>query len=280
MVTTMSSIIRHAGIPTNCWRRPSPERPSFPACECPMLENRPAAYLRSRVIDEDWEVPLGKRFTLTTTDKHRSAPTAPTRKARRRTTSSWCRRFSASTTTSARSATAWRRSAMRRSAPAVYDRFVPDFECGYTPDEIAHARSYLGNLNWEHMMADVAAAEDDLKGVGPARRRSASAWAAPPAFLSACRLPGLSAAVAFYGGMIGKFADEKPKCPLQMHFGEKDESIPMGDRRGDQEEAAAGGDLCLSGRGRTAFIATSAAATTRPPPTRPGAGRPHSWRSI
>ena len=27
--------------------------------------------------------------------------------------------------------------------------------------------------------------------------------------------------------MIGKFADEKPKCPLQMHFGEKDESIPM-----------------------------------------------------
>jgi carboxymethylenebutenolidase len=27
--------------------------------------------------------------------------------------------------------------------------------------------------------------------------------------------------------MIGKFADEKPKCPLQMHFGEKDEGIPM-----------------------------------------------------
>ena len=47
------------------------------------------------------------------------------------------------------------------------------------------------------------------------------------AFLAACRIPGLSAAVAFYGGMIGKFADEKPKCPLQMHFGEKDEGIPM-----------------------------------------------------
>ena len=24
-----------------------------------------------------------------------------------------------------------------------------------------------------------------------------------------------------------KFADEKPKCPMQMHFGEKDEGIPM-----------------------------------------------------
>ena len=38
-------------------------------------------------------------------------------------------------------------------APAVFDRFVRDFECGYTPDEIANARSYLGNLNWDHMMA-------------------------------------------------------------------------------------------------------------------------------
>jgi carboxymethylenebutenolidase len=47
------------------------------------------------------------------------------------------------------------------------------------------------------------------------------------AFLAACRVNGLSAAVAYYGGMIGKFADEKPKCPLQMHFGEKDEGIPM-----------------------------------------------------
>ena len=55
-------------------------------------------------------------------------------------------------------------------APAVFDRFVRDFESGYTPDEIAHARSYLGNLNWEHMMADIAAAAEDLKGVGPGGR--------------------------------------------------------------------------------------------------------------
>ena len=26
-------------------------------------------------------------------------------------------------------------------APAVFDRFVRDFECGYTPKEIEHARS-------------------------------------------------------------------------------------------------------------------------------------------
>jgi carboxymethylenebutenolidase len=111
-------------------------------------------------------------------------------------------------------------------APAVFDRFVRDFESGYTPDEIAHARSYLGNLNWDHMLADMAAAQGDLKGVGPLGVIG-FCMGGTAAFLAACRLPGLSAAVSYYGGMIGKFADEKPKCPLQMHFGEKDEGIPM-----------------------------------------------------
>jgi carboxymethylenebutenolidase len=111
-------------------------------------------------------------------------------------------------------------------APAVFDRFVRDFECGYTPDEIAHARSYLGNLNWDHMMADMTAAVGDLKGLGPLGVIG-FCMGGTAAFLAACRIPGMSAAVAYYGGMIGKFADEKPKCPLQMHFGEKDEGIPM-----------------------------------------------------
>ena len=111
-------------------------------------------------------------------------------------------------------------------APAVFDRFVRDFECGYSPDEIANARSYLGNLNFEHMMHDIAAAKNEMKGVGPLGVIG-FCMGGTAAFLAACRIPGLSAAVAYYGGMIGKFADEKPKCPLQMHFGEKDEGIPM-----------------------------------------------------
>ena len=111
-------------------------------------------------------------------------------------------------------------------APAVFDRFARDFESGYTPDEIAHARSLLGNLNWEHMMADVSAAKEELKGAGPVGVIG-FCMGGTAAFLAACRIPGLAASVAFYGGQIGKFADEKPKCPLQMHFGEKDESIPM-----------------------------------------------------
>jgi len=39
----------------------------------------------------------------------------------------------------------------------------------------------------------------------------------------------LSAAVGYYGGRIVAFADEKPRCPTQLHFGDKDQSIPMSD---------------------------------------------------
>lgn len=111
-------------------------------------------------------------------------------------------------------------------APAVFDRFVRDFECGYTPDEIAHARGYLGNLNWDLMMKDLEAAKGELKNVGPIGVIG-YCMGGTAAFLAACRIPGIAAAVAYYGGQIGKFADEKPKCPLQMHFGEKDEGIPL-----------------------------------------------------
>lgn len=111
-------------------------------------------------------------------------------------------------------------------APAMFDRFERDFDSGYSADEIAHARSFLGNLNWDHMMLDVAAAKAELKNVGPIGIIG-FCMGGSVAFLAGCRIPGLAAAVSFYGGAIGKFADEKPTCPVQMHFGEKDESIPM-----------------------------------------------------
>jgi carboxymethylenebutenolidase len=49
------------------------------------------------------------------------------------------------------------------------------------------------------------------------------------AYLAAARLQGIAAAVGYYGGQITRFIDEKEKCPLQLHFGEKDNHIPMSD---------------------------------------------------
>ena len=113
-------------------------------------------------------------------------------------------------------------------APALFDRTEKDFECGYTPDEIANARKFVANPDWDAMLRDTQAAIDELKKEGPVAIIG-FCMGGSIAFLAATRLNGLSAAVAYYGGMIGKFADEKPKCPLQMHFGEKDEGIPMTD---------------------------------------------------
>src|SRR5262249_59990327 len=48
-------------------------------------------------------------------------------------------------------------------------------------------------------------------------------------FVRAGKVRGLSAAIGYYGGQIVKNADQKPKVPTQMHFGEQDASIPMSD---------------------------------------------------
>ena len=113
-------------------------------------------------------------------------------------------------------------------APAVFDRQQPDFECGYTPDEIANARKFVANPDWGAMLRDVQASIDELKKGGPVGIMG-FCMGGTISFLSACKLNGLSAAVCYYGGQIAKNADEKPKVPVQMHFGEKDASIPMSD---------------------------------------------------
>ena len=113
-------------------------------------------------------------------------------------------------------------------APALFDRTQKDFESGYTPDEIAKARKFVAKPDWDAMMRDTQAAIEELEGGGPGRHhrllhgRHHRLPGGDPA-------SGPGAAVGYYGGRIVAFADEKPKCPTQMHFGEKDASIPMTD---------------------------------------------------
>ena len=46
------------------------------------------------------------------------------------------------------------------------------------------------------------------------------------AWLAATRLDGVAAASSYYGGGVADAAGEQPKCPVQFHFGETDQSIP------------------------------------------------------
>ena len=113
-------------------------------------------------------------------------------------------------------------------APALFDRQTKDYQSGYTPPEIEKSRTFVAKPNWDAMMRDTDAAIKELKSAGPVGIVG-FCMGGTIAFLAACRLSGLKAAVGYYGGRIVAFADEKPKCPTQLHFGEKDASIPMTD---------------------------------------------------
>src|SRR5690606_22874093 len=48
-------------------------------------------------------------------------------------------------------------------APQIFDRIEPDFESGYSDEEVAKARSLIPRLDWAKVMADTEAAIDALK---------------------------------------------------------------------------------------------------------------------
>lgn len=113
-------------------------------------------------------------------------------------------------------------------APSIFDRIEPNFTSGYSPDEIAVARKFVANPDWAAMLRDTQAAIDAVRDVGPVGIIG-FCLGGSVAYAAATKLAGLSAAVGYYGGAIARFADDKPQVPTQLHFGEKDASIPLRD---------------------------------------------------
>jgi carboxymethylenebutenolidase len=113
-------------------------------------------------------------------------------------------------------------------APSIFDRTQPDFQCGYSPDEITTARKFIANPDWAAMLRDTQAAIDAVKDIGPVGIIG-FCLGGSIAYAAATKLSGLSAAVGYYGGAVVRFADDKPNVPTQLHFGEKDTGIPLTD---------------------------------------------------
>ena len=132
-------------------------------------------------------------------------------------------------------------------APALFDRTERDFECGYSEAEMAKAFTFIANPDFEAMLRDTQAAIDELGRASPVGIMG-FCMGGTVAFAASAKCRGLSAAVCYYGGFIAKMADEKPKCPVQMHFGETDSYIPMSDVEMIRSKAAAGRNLRLCGR--------------------------------
>jgi len=111
-------------------------------------------------------------------------------------------------------------------APAVFDRAEPGFESGYSPEDIERGRAVRAKIDIDLMVMDVRAAVQTLRGEGLKVGAVGYCLGGTLAWLAATRIDGLGASVPYYGGGIGATATEQPKCPVLMHFGETDTSIP------------------------------------------------------
>lgn len=110
-------------------------------------------------------------------------------------------------------------------APALFDRIKRGVELGYDPDNITAGRELKGRMDWDGPLLDIQAATGALSGLKTGV--AGYCWGGSLAWLAATRLDGIAAAVCYYGGQINDFRDESAKCPVLMHFGGKDGSIPM-----------------------------------------------------
>ncbi len=112
-------------------------------------------------------------------------------------------------------------------APALFDRVERGVELRYDAEGVEKGRALRAALDWDDVMRDVAAAVEALR---PAGRVGVVGycWGGSLAWLSACRLD-IAAAVGYYGGQILPYVDETPRCPVILHFGEKDSTIPLED---------------------------------------------------
>jgi carboxymethylenebutenolidase len=111
-------------------------------------------------------------------------------------------------------------------APALFDRVERGVDIGYTPADVERGRQIRGGVSNDAALLDIAAAVAAVKSAGKVAVVG-YCWGGSLAWLAACKLSGLAAAVSYYGGNIGEMLDLEPQCPVLAHFGDQDHGIPL-----------------------------------------------------
>ncbi len=113
-------------------------------------------------------------------------------------------------------------------APAVQDRAMPGFVTDeYSPASFGKAIEFIGAFKPELAMLDIKAAVAEASkggkvGVTGYCFGGMLSWrAASDASL------GVSAASGYYGGGLPNYIDAVPQIPIEMHYGDRDASIPV-----------------------------------------------------
>lgn len=110
-------------------------------------------------------------------------------------------------------------------SPQLFDRVERDVELGYTGDEPKKGMDIRAKTQMDKVMMDIQAAIDHVKSAGKIGIVG-YCWGGTLAFAAAVNLP-VAASVAYYGGGVPDMADQKPKTPTMLHFGDQDHGIPM-----------------------------------------------------
>lgn len=113
-------------------------------------------------------------------------------------------------------------------APALFDRIERNFECGYSQEEVQHAMQLVQARPVAGWMQDIAASRDAIADAGKIGV-TGFCLGGSLVYGAAVNLPGFAVGIGYYGGMIASMADQAPKIPTMLHFGELDAHIPMSD---------------------------------------------------
>lgn len=112
-------------------------------------------------------------------------------------------------------------------APALFDRIAPNFQVGYSKQDIRKALAVSRQKHpFAQSIADTQSCIDELARQGPVFV-TGYCYGGSVAWVAACRCTGLAAASCYYGSLIPNYAEETPQCPTIVHFGRHDRSIPM-----------------------------------------------------
>ncbi|WP_397474613.1 dienelactone hydrolase family protein [Pusillimonas sp.] len=110
-------------------------------------------------------------------------------------------------------------------APAFFDHVQQGIEMGYAQEDVKKGLELRDQLPWDLVLKDV----ESVCGLFKNDKKIALlgyCWGGLLAWVGSARLNGLTAVVSYYGGGIGNYAEEQPKCPVMCHFGETDKLVP------------------------------------------------------
>jgi carboxymethylenebutenolidase len=108
-------------------------------------------------------------------------------------------------------------------APSMFDRCEPGFSVDRNPETMAKGVGYMRAVGFDNALGDVAAC---IEALAPPVFMTGFCYGGALTWLACGRLDGLTAGSAYYGGGIPDMLDDKPRCPIILHFGKKDAHIP------------------------------------------------------